>query len=253
MSSKRFTTTSRARAFAAVVAVALLAVAVPAENGKPEVKAARSAVDAKAAALRRLSPTRRASVQAAEELKVKLAVELEALRATAAPTLAEVEKHERLLPMGLTSRKALDDARAAAEAATRGADAVAREIEATEHLIAELMTPDPVVARSRAWPGVMRGGGSWSLANASLVDTFFRSRFGRALPVSAFGQSAVHTKLRYDHSNAVDVPLHPDSAEGQALLDFLRQQGIPFLAFRGAIPGVATGAHIHIGRPSARF
>ena len=29
--------------------------------------------------------------------------------------------------------------------------------------------------------------------------------------------------------------------------------GIPFLAFRGAVPGKATGPHIHIGFPSHRF
>src|SRR6266446_6948651 len=49
------------------------------------------------------------------------------------------------------------------------------------------------------------------------------------------------------------VSLHPDGAEGQALLNFLRSNGIPFLAFRAAIPGTATGPHIHIGRPSHRY
>jgi hypothetical protein len=34
--------------------------------------------------------------------------------------------------------------------------------------------------------------------------------------------------------------------EGRALIKFLRSEGIPFLAFRGPIPGVATGPHIHI-------
>ena len=34
---------------------------------------------------------------------------------------------------------------------------------------------------------------------------------------------------------------------------FLRGHGIPFLAFRGAQTGIATGAHVHIGEPSARF
>jgi hypothetical protein len=33
----------------------------------------------------------------------------------------------------------------------------------------------------------------------------------------------------------------------------LRAEKIPFLVFRHAISGVATGPHIHIGRPSRRY
>jgi hypothetical protein len=51
----------------------------------------------------------------------------------------------------------------------------------------------------------------------------------------------------------MDVGLHPDSAEGRALIEFLRNESIPFLAFRGPIPGVATGPHIHIGNRSPRI
>jgi hypothetical protein len=47
--------------------------------------------------------------------------------------------------------------------------------------------------------------------------------------------------------------LHPDSPEGKALIAFLRGNGIPFLAFRSAVAGTATGAHIHIGYPSHRI
>jgi hypothetical protein len=50
----------------------------------------------------------------------------------------------------------------------------------------------------------------------------------------------------------MDVALHPDSKEGQSLLNYLRQVGIPFIAFKGAVPGAATGAHIHIGKVSPR-
>jgi hypothetical protein len=58
--------------------------------------------------------------------------------------------------------------------------------------------------------------------------------------------------LHFDHRNAIDVALHPDSKEGRSLLEYLRQAGIPFIAFRNAVPGAATGAHIHIGKPSPR-
>jgi hypothetical protein len=51
----------------------------------------------------------------------------------------------------------------------------------------------------------------------------------------------------------MDVGLHPDSAEGRALVKYLREANIPFLTFRGAVPGVASGPHIHVGRPSPRL
>jgi len=96
------------------------------------------------------------------------------------------------------------------------------------------------------------GGALWSLGDAQKIEKFFVQTFGRALPISALGQTATHDRLGFDHRNAMDVALHPDSKEGQSLLSFLRQAGIPFIAFRNAVPGAATGAHIHIGKPSPR-
>ena len=96
------------------------------------------------------------------------------------------------------------------------------------------------------------GGTLWSLGDAQKIEKFFVQTFGRALPISALGQTATHDRLGFDHRNAMDVALHPDSKEGQSLLSFLRQAGIPFIAFRNAVPGAATGAHIHIGKPSPR-
>jgi hypothetical protein len=96
------------------------------------------------------------------------------------------------------------------------------------------------------------GGGAWGLADAGKIERFFMNTFGRALPISAFGQTATHDRLHFDHRNAMDVAIQPDSKEGQSLLNYLRQAGIPFIAFRNAVPGAATGAHIHIGKPSPR-
>ena len=84
------------------------------------------------------------------------------------------------------------------------------------------------------------------------IKPFFLSKFGRTLPVSAFGQTRLHSRLGFDHRNSVDVALNPDSREGRALLGKLRSFGVPYLTFRKAIPGIATGAHIHVGRPSPR-
>jgi hypothetical protein len=59
--------------------------------------------------------------------------------------------------------------------------------------------------------------------------------------------------MGFDHSGRVDVALHPDTAEGAWLLEYLTAHRIPFYAFRQAVPGKATGAHIHIGPGSTRF
>lgn len=94
---------------------------------------------------------------------------------------------------------------------------------------------------------------SWSLADAKKVQNFFFTKFGRPLPTTAFGQSDIHDRWGLDHRQGLDVGLHPDSVEGIALVDYLRTENIPYLVFRHAIPGVATGPHIHIGRPSHRY
>jgi hypothetical protein len=92
----------------------------------------------------------------------------------------------------------------------------------------------------------------WSLAEANRVKEFFFLKFNRPLPLSAFGQSDLHTRWGLDHRNGMDVNLHPDSVEGRALVAYLRAESIPFLVFRGPIPGVATGPHIHVGNRSSR-
>jgi hypothetical protein len=73
------------------------------------------------------------------------------------------------------------------------------------------------------------------------------------MPISAYGQTATHDRLGFDHRNSVDVAVHPDSPEGQSLMAYLKSAGIPFIAFRHAVSGSATGAHIHIGYPSHRI
>ena len=112
----------------------------------------------------------------------------------------------------------------------------------------------PTLMRVNASGSVIRStSGNWSLSNLSTVQQFFASTFGRPLPTSTIGQSATHNRLGWDHRHAVDVGVHPDSAEGRSLISFLQSANIPFLAFRSAIPGVSTGPHIHIGSPSQRL
>ena len=97
------------------------------------------------------------------------------------------------------------------------------------------------------------GAGAWALAQAPKIETFFQQTFKRPLPIAVFGQGPIHNQWRLDHRNAMDISLNPDGPEGQALIRFMQSNGIPFSAFRGAIPGVATGPHIHIGLPSHRY
>jgi cell division protein FtsB len=82
-----------------------------------------------------------------------------------------------------------------------------------------------------------------------LEDDFFR-QFHHLLPVSAFGESETHEKMGFDHEGRVDIALNPDSPEGRWLIAQLEARHIPYIAFRSAVPGKATGPHIHIGFPS---
>jgi len=110
----------------------------------------------------------------------------------------------------------------------------------------------PSSDETKATPAPTQDSLRWTLADSKKVENFFLTKFGRPLPTSAFGQSDIHDRWGLDHRQGMDVGLHPDSIEGVALVDFLRSEKIPYLVFRHAIPGVATGPHIHIGFPSHR-
>lgn len=111
--------------------------------------------------------------------------------------------------------------------------------------------PKPPEAAAATEP--LAGTGKWRLSDAQKIQDFFLAKFKKSLPTTAVGQSDLHTRWGWDHRNGMDVGLHPDSVEGRALIEFLRNESIPFLAFRGPVPGVATGPHIHIGNRSPRI
>ena len=97
------------------------------------------------------------------------------------------------------------------------------------------------------------GRAPWSLQNVAKLDDAFAAAFNRRLPISSLGQSKAHDRLGLDHRAAIDVAIHPDSVEGQWLMKYLRQADIPFIGVRSSVPGASTGAHVHIGLPSARL
>jgi hypothetical protein len=171
---------------------------------------------------------------------------------------ALVEKRKELLAQAVISKKELEESeRAVASAQDKVAD-TKRQLGEADNLIAEATADQHLVKLgvgaylSTAAMIRYNGPTQWVLSDATKVETFFASKFRHALPISAFGQTAVHSQLGFDHRNAIDVAVNPDSSEGQALMTYLRNAGIPFIAFRHAVAGSATGAHIHIGYPSHR-
>ncbi|HBB86964.1 MAG TPA: hypothetical protein DC047_05060 [Blastocatellia bacterium] len=186
----------------------------------------------------------------------------------------KLEQLRQLVADGLVARNELEASEQALTAAQAKLAETKQQIATADRLIAETKTADELTKSQAArnqialaqakkirrltTPTILRysgqaGVGSSIIAALPTIQTFFLSKFGRALPTSAIGQSATHNALNYDHRNAVDVALSPNSVEGQALIGYLQTQGIPFLAFRAAVPGVATGPHIHIGNPSHRL
>jgi len=173
----------------------------------------------------------------------------------------EIERRRELPPRAGGPGRELEERERALAAAEQKLEATRRQILEADHTIMEVLTTPPVAGR-RA-PQDLPGGATtlvryhghsrWSLAEAWKIQDFFARRFGQPLPVSAFGQTALHDRLGFDHQAALDVALLPDSAEGTTLMDYLRSEGISFLAYRSSVPGAATGAHIHIGEPSPKF
>ncbi len=96
------------------------------------------------------------------------------------------------------------------------------------------------------------GDGVFTAGTLARMEVAFAGHFGKPLPVSAIGETAVHRALGFDHRGRVDVAVHPDQPEGVWLRAFLTDNHIPYFAFRQAVPGRATGAHIHIGPMSTR-
>lgn len=163
---------------------------------------------------------------------------------------AQVAENERALAEArekvTTTRKQITDADAQVAA-------ILVETEAEKTIAKNLRLARQSLVRTTAFIRYNGAGSGWNLGEAWKIQRFFSDTFKRELPVAVFGQGAIHERWRLDHRNAMDISLHPDSAEGQALLGFLQKNGIPYLAFRSAIPGTATGPHIHIGRPSHRY
>jgi hypothetical protein len=173
------------------------------------------------------------------------------------------ELRQDLYERGVLSKREFEEGQKAQAEARKNVLETRQALEDTDRILIEAhvaqalarLTPLPRGSYEES-PGLVRfnGLGSWSLVrDTPVLQQFFMSRFGHALPISAYGQTALHDRMGFDHRGALDVAVHPDSPEGRVFMDYLRMAGIPFIAAWGAIPGSASGAHIHVGQPSPRM
>lgn len=245
-----------------------MAPAVPAQRAKSKRATAGPAKESKSkeatpqAAAQDVSTSRENLIAATEAYKESLD-KLQAMYGDEVKRATELlEKRKRLFEAGIIAKRELDASNVALAEAQSKVEDTRKRLSEADNLIVEANALDQLAKLPPAPPGAYTsnlrmirylGPSHWSLSNVGSVEGYFRAQFGKALPISAIGQSATHDRLGFDHRESVDVALHPDSAEGEALMAYLRSQGIPFIAFRSAVPGSATGAHIHIGRPSHRI
>jgi len=181
-----------------------------------------------AAAQRRLERRQ----QRLEEAK-KLVEEGALPRMSLTPLLEEYDQARRVLDQALTRARLLEELAEMARAEV----AVLSPAEST------LPEPRPAVER-------FDGQAAFRIGLLRVIAADFEAEFGRALPISANGATALHRALGLDHRGRVDVALDPDQPEGVWLRNYLQKLRIPYYAFRRALRGRSTGPHIHIGPPS---
>jgi hypothetical protein len=235
----------------AAAATPVMAAAAPANSAPPLPELRSEAAKSRAEQLR-----------ATRDYKASLERLLLLREADVQRALEHLERTRALIERGIVARNDVETAeRMVAQARTR-LDETWNEAVVAASLIAKVLAYDELAGARPLTPGTeqstatlvrYQGRRPWALALTASLQEFYAKTFGRALPVSAYGQTAVHDKLGFDHRNAVDLAVHPDTAEGRAVMDWLRKSGLSFIAFRGAVAGAATGAHIHVGEPSQRL
>jgi len=256
-----------ARAAGALATALALLLAAPAPAGAqakagPAGKAGRPAPPTRAEAAERVAKASADALKATRDYRATLERLLAVYESDLSRATELIDELWLKFAKGLATRPEIEAVEVARLTAEDNVAETRRWIEEAERLLLEASLSEQL---SRLPP--LRAGGfestdafvrysgtvRFGLADAPRVQRFFAERFGRPLPVSAWGQTAAHDRIGLDHRNALDVAVHPDSGEGQGLADFLRRAGISFVAFRQAVPGSATGAHFHIGEPSRRI
>ena len=213
-----------------------------------------------------LTKLREEFVKATNDYKASLEKLLAIYEGNVKKAEEKVTVSKKLLAEGLIARTQLEDAEHALALEQQKVTETRRQLTNADAQIAGVLVEtaaDEEIAKNLrfAKQSLIRtyaftrytGSAGWNLTDAWKIQRFFSDTFKKQLPIAVFGQGAIHERWRLDHHNAMDIQLHPDGVEGRALLDYLQRNGIPYSAFRSAIPGTATGPHIHIGRPSHRY
>jgi hypothetical protein len=236
-------------ALLAVLAAALPASAAPRDNPSlPELRAQAARSHAE-------------QLRATREYKASLERVLVLQEHDVQRALEQRERTRELVDRGIVARNDLETSERALADARARLDQTWNEAVVAASLITKVLAYEELAAGRRLAPGAEQATASlirhqgrriWALRLTPTLEEFFRRTFNRPLPVSAYGQTPVHDKLGFDHRNALDLAIHPDTPEGRAVMDWLRRAGLSFIAFRGAVSGSATGAHIHVGEPSSR-
>jgi len=213
-----------------------------------------------------LTKLREEFVKATDEYKASLTKLLTIYEGNVKKAEEKLELSRKLLAEGLISKLQVEENERALAADKARVEETRRQMtsadeqvanmfaenEAEKQLAKDLRLARQSLVRTASFTRYT-GSSGWGLSEAWKVQRFFSDTFHRQLPIAVFGQGPIHDRWRLDHRNAMDIQLHPDGVEGRALLEFLQKNEIPYLAFRSAIPGTATGPHIHIGRPSHRY
>jgi hypothetical protein len=205
------------------------------------------------------SRTRAKLIDASKTYRESLEKLLELQKQEEGRVTALVEKNRDLFENGLIAKRDVDEVEQSLALTQSKIADTQRQLVSLDQMVAEVNAAEELAKMPPSSYGstatLVRyvGSSRWAMSDLDKIDAFFRLKFGRVLPVSALGQTETHSRLGLDHHEAIDVAVHPDSAEGQELILYLRSQNISFIAIRGAIPGSSTGAHIHIGSESKRF
>jgi hypothetical protein len=201
-------------------------------------------------------------VRTTKEYRATLERALPILEANAREATETLYERRDLYALGILSADYVTGAERALAAAETSLTETRVAIDEADRIIVEASLQEELVRRGPLTRGgyedsatLVRFNGTarWSLKDVPHLNELFLANFGRRLPISSFGQTKVHDRLGLDHRTAIDVALHPDSAEGRWLMQHLRRAGVPFIGVRSEVPGASTGAHVHVGLPSLRF
>ena len=127
--------------------------------------------------------------------------------------IAEVARRKKQYEGGEIPRETLDRAELSLATARWHMSEVIQWIVEDELALDEALAREEILRGPALAPGGyaesqtlirFNGGARWLLADSSKIEKFFLGRFGRALPVSAMGQTSAHDRMRFDHHDAMD-------------------------------------------------